>query len=223
MLAKYFLLGSLMRLTFASGAQNKKRPMNENITQPMAKTGSFNENGLDTATFGEGCFWCTESFFLELKGVKKVVSGYSGGHVANPSYEQVCSGTTGHAEVSNIIYDPSEISYDKLLEAFWGSHDPTTLNRQGNDIGPQYRSVIFYHNEMQKGKAEKYKQKLTEAGAFRSPIVTLIEPLEHFYPADKSHQDYYANNPNKPYCQIVIRPKLEKFRKVFKDELKTTE
>lgn len=181
------------------------------------------ENGLDTATFGEGCFWCTETFFQQLKGVKKVVSGYSGGHVANPTYEQVCTGTTGHAEVSNIIYDPSVISFDKLLEAFWESHDPTTINRQGNDVGPQYRSVIFYHNDLQKEKAEQYKQKLNAAGAFSRPVITAIEPFKNFYPAEDYHQDYYENNPNQPYCQIVIRPKLEKFRKVFKDELKTGE
>lgn len=176
--------------------------------------------GLDTATFGEGCFWCTEAFFTQLKGVEKVVSGYSGGHVPNPTYQQVCTGTTGHAEVSEIIYDPSVISYDMLLQAFWESHDPTTLNRQGNDVGPQYRSVIFYHNQSQKEKAEAYKKKLNEAKVFNSPIVTAIEPLENFYPAENYHQDYYENNPNQPYCQLVIRPKLEKFRKVFKEELK---
>lgn len=177
---------------------------------------------LDTATFAEGCFWCTEAFFQQLKGVEKVVSGYSGGHVPNPTYEQVCTGTTGHAEASEIIYDPSVISYDQLLEAFWESHDPTTLNRQGNDVGTQYRSVIFYRNEAQKQKAEAYKQKLNASGAFSAPIVTAIEPLKNFYPAERYHQDYYENNPNQPYCQMVIRPKLEKFRKVFKDELKTT-
>jgi peptide-methionine (S)-S-oxide reductase len=177
---------------------------------------------LDTATFAEGCFWCTEAFFQQLKGVEKVVSGYSGGHVPNPTYEQVCTGTTGHAEASEIIYDPSVISYDQLLEAFWESHDPTTLNRQGNDVGTQYRSVIFYRNEAQKQKAEAYKQKLNASGAFSAPIVTAIEPLRNFYPAERYHQDYYENNPNQPYCQMVIRPKLEKFRKVFKDELKTT-
>jgi peptide-methionine (S)-S-oxide reductase len=225
MLFRYFLLGSLLSFTFASCAQNKKTMMEDASTSlgtaPTSLSTAATESGLDTATFGEGCFWCTESFFQQLKGVKKVVSGYSGGHVADPTYEQVCTGTTGHAEVSNIIYDPSVISFDKLLEAFWESHDPTTLNRQGNDIGPQYRSVIFYHNDMQKEKAEQYKQKLNAAGAFSRPIVTAIEPFENFYTAENYHQDYYENNPNQPYCQIVIRPKLEKFRKVFKDELKT--
>lgn len=195
--------------------------MNEIKDKPAPQMASSTSAELDTATFAEGCFWCTETFFQQLKGVKKVISGYSGGHVANPTYQQVCTGTTGHAEACNIIYDPSVISYDKLLEAFWESHDPTTLNRQGNDIGTQYRSVIFYHNEMQKEKAEKYKQKLNESGAFRSPIVTAIQSYETFYPAENYHQDYYENNPNQPYCQVVIKPKLEKFRKVFKDELKT--
>lgn len=175
---------------------------------------------LDTATFAEGCFWCTESFFQQLRGVKKVISGYSGGHVAHPTYEEVCTGTTGHAEACDIIYDPSEISYTQLLQAFWESHDPTTLDRQGNDIGTQYRSAIFYHNEQQKDLAEAYKKKLDASGAYRSPIVTSIEPLRNFYPAEEYHQDYYNLHKSQPYCQFVIRPKLEKFRKVFKDELK---
>lgn len=222
MLTRYLLLGSLMCATFASCAQNRKAPMkeNEDITGPAS--GEIQAGKLDTATFAEGCFWCTEAFFQQLKGVKKVISGYSGGHVPNPSYQEVCTGTTGHAEASEIIYDPSEISYDQLLEAFWESHDPTTLNRQGNDVGTQYRSAVFYHDEMQKQKAEAYKQKLNAAGAFNAPIVTAIEPLRNFYPAENYHQDYYNNNPNQPYCQLVIRPKLEKFRKVFKDELKKT-
>lgn len=220
MLSKYLLLGSLLLATFASCAQKKKTAMNNISDKPETKTASVGKDGLDTATFAEGCFWCTETFFNQLKGVKKVVSGYSGGTVANPTYEAVCTGTTGHAEACNIIYDPSEISYDKLLEAFWESHDPTTLNRQGNDIGTQYRSVIFYHNEIQKEKAEKYKQKLNESGAFRSPIVTAIQSYGNFYPAENYHQDYYENNRNQPYCQFVIKPKLEKFRKVFQDELK---
>ncbi|HEX5552759.1 MAG TPA: peptide-methionine (S)-S-oxide reductase MsrA [Chitinophagaceae bacterium] len=195
--------------------------MKETNHQPEAPITAEAKQGLDTATFGEGCFWCTEAFFEQLKGVKKVESGYSGGHVANPTYAEVCTGTTGHAEVSNIIYDPAVITFDKLLEAFWESHDPTTLNRQGNDVGTQYRSVIFYHNDSQKLLAEKYKQKLDASGAFNAPIVTAIQPLENFYPAENYHQDYYDNNPNQPYCQMVIRPKLEKFRKVFKSELKT--
>lgn len=219
MLSKYLLLGSFLCATFASCAQKKTSVMDQPNQQTAMKTAAGTP-GLDTATFGEGCFWCTEAFFTQLKGVEKVVSGYSGGHVPNPTYQQVCTGTTGHAEVSEIIYDPSVISYDMLLQAFWESHDPTTLNRQGNDVGPQYRSVIFYHNQSQKEKAEAYKKKLNEAKVFNSPIVTAIEPLENFYPAENYHQDYYENNPNQPYCQLVIRPKLEKFRKVFKEELK---
>ncbi len=217
---KIIMSVSILGLTLASCAQNKTSTMGDSNDQTAGEQSTPASADLDTATFGEGCFWCTESFFQQLKGVKKVVSGYSGGTVPNPTYEEVCMGTTGHAEVSNIIYDPSVISFDRLLEAFWKSHDPTTLNRQGNDVGPQYRSVIFYHNAQQKEKAESYKKKLDLSGAFDQPIVTAIEPLENFYPAENYHQDYYENNPDKAYCQFVIRPKLEKFKKVFKDELK---
>lgn len=192
------------------------------ITSETSKTmqDPIKPGHLDTATFAEGCFWCTESFFQQLRGVKKVISGYSGGHTANPTYEEVCTGTTGHAEACDIIYDPSEISFTQLLQAFWESHDPTTVDRQGNDIGTQYRSAIFYHNEQQKDLAEAYKKKLDASGAYRSPIVTSIEPFRNFYPAENYHQDYYNLHKSQPYCQLVIRPKLEKFRKVFKDELK---
>lgn len=174
----------------------------------------------DTATFGTGCFWCSEAVFQELKGVIKVTSGYSGGHVANPTYEQVCSKTTGHAEVVEVIYDPSVITYDELLEVFWQIHDPTSLNRQGNDVGPQYRSVIFYHNDAQKQKAGHYKDALDRSGAWANPVVTAIEPFRNFYPAENYHQDYYRLNGQAPYCYYVIRPKLEKFEKVFKNKLK---
>lgn len=164
---------------------------------------------LDTATFGAGCFWCVEAVFQQLNGVVEVVSGYSGGYVHNPTYEQVCTGNTGHAEVCQITFDPKKISYTELLEAFWKSHDPTTLNRQGEDVGTQYRSVIFYHNEEQKQLAEKYKSELNSSGAFDKPIVTEISPFEKFFPAEDYHQNYYAENSNKPYCLLVIRPKLE--------------
>jgi len=174
----------------------------------------------DTATLGTGCFWCTEAVFQELEGVLKVTSGYSGGHVPNPTYEQVCEKNTGHAEVVQVVYDPSKISYDELLEVFWQTHDPTSLNKQGNDIGPQYRSVIFYHNNEQRKKAEKYKADLDKSGAFNKPIVTAIEPFKNFYTAEKYHQDYYNNNGSAPYCYYVIRPKLEKFEKVFKNKLR---
>jgi peptide-methionine (S)-S-oxide reductase len=176
----------------------------------------------DTATFGTGCFWCTEAVFQELKGVLKVTSGYSGGTVKNPSYEEVCSGETGHAECLQIIYDPKVISFDELLEVFWEAHDPTTLNRQGNDVGTQYRSVIFYHNENQKKKAEEYKLKLDKSGAYNNPIVTEITSFTQFYAAENYHQDYYRLHGNQPYCSFVIRPKVEKFEKVFKNKLKST-
>lgn len=176
----------------------------------------------DTATFGSGCFWCTEAVFQQLNGVLKVTSGYSGGHVANPTYEQVCSKTTGHAEVTQIIFDPSVITYDELLEVFWKTHDPTTVNRQGNDVGPQYRSVIFYHDDAQKQKAEFYKQQLDKSGAWKDPIITEIAAFKNFYEAEDYHQNYYVNNGSQPYCYFVIRPKMEKFEKVFKDKLKKT-
>lgn len=175
---------------------------------------------LDTATFGTGCFWCTEAIFQQLNGVVKVTSGYSGGHVANPTYEEVCTKTTGHAECLNIVYDKNVISFDELLEVFWQSHDPTTLNRQGNDVGPQYRSVIFYHDAAQKEKAEKYKEALDKSGSWDKPVVTEISPFTNFYSAENYHQDYYKNNGGQPYCYYVIRPKVEKFQKVFKDKLK---
>jgi len=175
---------------------------------------------IDTATFGAGCFWCTEAQFQQLKGVVKVESGYSGGHVANPTYKQVCTGTTGHAEVINVYYDPAVITYDELLAAFWVSHDPTQLNRQGNDVGTQYRSAIFYHNDAQRQKAEEYKRKLNDEKAFGHDVVTEITPFSTFYKAEDYHQDYYELNGKEPYCQYVIQPKMEKFRKVFKDKMK---
>jgi peptide-methionine (S)-S-oxide reductase len=181
---------------------------------------TMNNPNYDTATFGTGCFWCTEAIFQQLDGVIKVTSGYSGGHVVNPTYEQVCSKTTGHAECLNIIYDKTKISFDDLLEVFWESHNPTTLNKQGADEGPQYRSVIFYHNDEQKHKAEKYKTELDKSGAYNNPIVTAIEPFKNFYPAEDYHQDYYRLHGSAPYCQFVIRPKVEKFQKVFKNKLK---
>lgn len=175
---------------------------------------------IDTATFGAGCYWCTEAQFQQLNGVTKVESGFSGGHIDNPTYKQVCSGATGHAEVCNIYYDPSVISFDELLAAFWTSHDPTTLNRQGNDVGTQYRSVIFYHNEEQRKKAEEYKRKLNEEKAWDKPVVTEITPFTKFYIAEDYHQNYYNENGEQPYCHFVIGPKVEKFKMIFKDKLK---
>ena len=175
----------------------------------------------DTATLGTGCFWCTEAIFQELKGVIRVNSGYSGGTQNNPTYEQVCSGMTGHAECLQIVYDPKTVSFDELLEVFWESHDPTTLNRQGNDVGTQYRSVIFYHDPVQKQKAEEYKKKLNESKAYDRPIVTEIAPFTRFFPAENYHQDYFRLHGSQPYCTFVIRPKVAKFEKVFKDKLKS--
>jgi peptide-methionine (S)-S-oxide reductase len=177
--------------------------------------------GSATATFGNGCFWCTEAVFQRLKGVYKVVSGYSGGSVKNPTYSQVCTGTTGHAEAIQITFDPKEISFDDLLAVFWHTHDPTTKNRQGNDVGTQYRSAIFYHSDEQKQLAEKYKKKLDESGLFRAPIVTEIVPFSAFYPAEDYHQNFYNQNTSHGYCRMIIGPKLEKLKAAFKDKLKT--
>ena len=172
------------------------------------------------ATFGAGCFWCIEACYKDLEGVISVTSGYSGGALENPTYKQVCEGNTGHAEIARIVYDDERISFDELLEVFWFVHDPTQLNRQGNDIGTQYRSVIFYHDEIQKELAEKYIQKLTEDKVWDKPIVTLVEPLINYYPAEDYHNNYFALNPENPYCNAVVRPKVEKFRKVFSSRLK---
>ena len=175
----------------------------------------------ELATFGSGCFWCTEAVFQQMKGVRKAESGYSGGAVPFPTYEQVCDGRTGHAEVVQVTFDPKVISYPELLEVFWRSHDPTTRDRQGNDSGPQYRSAIFTHSERQQQLAERYKQKIDAAGVFRSPVVTEITPYTVFFPATGDHQNFYASNPRQGYCRVVIGPKVEKLRKVFQDKLKT--
>ena len=173
------------------------------------------------ATFGAGCFWCTEAVFLRLEGVTAVESGYAGGFVKNPTYEAVCSGETGHAEVCRITYNPAKVSFDKLLKVFWLTHDPTTLNQQGADRGTQYRSVVFYHDEAQKEAATKFKKELDKSGAFPAPIVTEISPLREYYKAEAGHQNYIERNPFQGYCQAVVRPKVAKFEKVFKDSLKT--
>jgi peptide-methionine (S)-S-oxide reductase len=175
---------------------------------------------LDTITLGAGCFWCVEALFQQLRGVHSVVSGYSGGHVKNPSYKEVCTGSTGHAEVCQVTYDPSIISFNEILEVYWKTHDPTTLNRQGGDVGTQYRSVIFYHNEEQRKIAEEMKKKLDEAKIWNKPVVTQIEAFSNFYKAEDYHQEYYFNNTSQPYCTAVITPKLEKFKKVFSLKLK---
>ncbi|MDD4267420.1 MAG: peptide-methionine (S)-S-oxide reductase MsrA [Pirellulaceae bacterium] len=177
--------------------------------------------GLQQATFGAGCFWCTEAVFQRAKGVRSAVSGYSGGNVKNPTYQQVSTGTTGHAEVVQLRFDPAVVSYKDLLEIFWKTHDPTTLNRQGPDVGTQYRSVIFYHNPEQKRLAEHYKQRLNESKLFGAPLVTEISPIGEFYPAEPYHQEYYDRNRRERYCRLVIRPKLEKFKQLFEDRRKT--
>ena len=206
----------LLAMAFTACAETSTKKNTTNMSKEPIPAGLKT----DTATFGEGCFWCTEAFFQRLKGVHAVISGYGGGFVENPTYEQVCDKTTGHVELARIVYDPSVITYDELLEVFWKTHDPTTRNQQGNDVGPQYRSVVFYHNEEQKQKAQHYKEKLDKSGAWDRPIVTDIEPFKNFYPAENYHQNYYNDNQGQGYCRFVIAPKLEKFEKAFKDKLK---
>ncbi|MBI1803362.1 MAG: peptide-methionine (S)-S-oxide reductase MsrA [Ignavibacteriae bacterium] len=192
----------------------------DNTKAQHKRRGAMNSTTVDTATFAAGCFWCVEAIFQNLKGVRSIVSGYSGGHVPNPNYKQVCTDTTGHAEACQIAFDPKEISYAELLEVFWKVHDPTTLNRQGNDEGTQYRSAIFYHNDEQRTLAEHYKKELDASGAFNAPIVTEIVPFTNFFKAEDYHQNYFNENGNQPYCKFVIQPKVEKFKAVFKTKLK---
>lgn len=177
-------------------------------------------NEYEQATLGGGCFWCVESAFLQVKGIQSVKSGYTGGHTVEPTYEQVCTGNTGHAEVAQLQYDPEQISYRQILEIFFTLHDPTQVNRQGNDVGTQYRTSIFYHNDEQKREAEKIIAELEADDAFAAPIVTEVTELGTFYPAEDYHENYYARNPENPYCQAVISPKLAKFRKTFAGLLK---
>ncbi len=204
----------LIAFSLSACARQKKENQNPTSSKPMSTT------NLDTATFGAGCFWCVEAQFQMLDGVESVQSGFSGGTVKNPSYREVCEGTTGHAEVCQILYDSTKLSYEEMLEAFWKSHDPTQLNRQGNDVGTQYRSVIYYHNDQQRKLAEEYKKKLNDSGAYDAPVVTEISPFTVFYKAEDYHQNYFNQNGDAPYCSFVIQPKVEKFRKVFKDRLK---
>lgn len=212
-----YIFGLLLMLMSAScSAENEsKAEKEESMAEPRIASGET-----EIATFGAGCFWCVEAVFDELEGVNSVTSGYMGGKTVNPTYKEVCSGETGHAEVAQIEYDPGLITFDELLEVFWSVHDPTTLNRQGADVGTQYRSVVFYHTESQKEKAEHYKQRLEEEGAFNDPIVTEISPASEYYIAEDYHQDYFENNPDQSYCAFVVAPKVEKFKKAFKDKLK---
>lgn len=175
---------------------------------------------METATLAAGCFWCVEAVFDDLRGVEDVVSGYSGGHTENPTYQEVCSETTGHAEVAQIKFDAQEISFKELLQVFFAVHDPTTLNRQGNDIGSSYRSAIFYHDEEQKRIAEEVIREVTEEAVYDNPIVTEVTAFDKFYPAENYHQEYFANNPNQPYCAAVVAPKVAKFRQKFLTRLK---
>lgn len=204
-------------LLFAACSSAQSKSGKEKARQQMSTEQNKN---LEIATFAAGCFWCVEAQYQQLDGVEKVESGYIGGHVDNPTYKQVCTGTTGHAEACNIYYNPEKITYDELLAAFWVAHDPTTLNRQGNDVGTQYRSAIFYHNEEQKQKAEEYKRRLNDEKAYDNPVVTEISPYTKFYVAEEYHQDYYNENGTQPYCVFVVKPKLDKFEKVFADKLK---
>jgi peptide-methionine (S)-S-oxide reductase len=216
-------LSVFMMLTFVAMLSCNAREgklQNHKIFDAMQTTPLPENGSIDTATIGGGCFWCTEAQMQMLEGVLKVTSGYAGGTTKNPTYKEVCTGLTGHAEVIQVTFDSNIISYDEILAAFWQSHDPTQLNRQGNDIGTQYRSVIFYHNDIQKQKAEDYKQKLNAEQAYDKPVVTEIAPLTVYYQAESYHQNYYRDNPSQGYCLYVIQPKLEKFRKVFGDKLK---
>jgi peptide-methionine (S)-S-oxide reductase len=216
---KQFFLFSLILLQLAACGQQSNIEKSGTFKK-MNETNKDKSANIDTATFGAGCFWCTEAQFQQLKGVSKVVSGYMGGTVNNPSYKEVCTGTTGHAEVTNVYYDASVISFDELLAAFFVSHDPTQLNQQGNDIGTQYRSVVFYHSDEQKEKAKGYIQKLNQEKVYPADIVTEVSAAQQFYSAEDYHQNYYNQNGSEPYCRYVIQPKMEKFKKVFKDKLK---
>ena len=201
-------------LSLQACAQSKKNNQKQTNTNPINMTNT------ETITLGSGCFWCTEAIYQRLEGVVKVTSGYSGGHIENPTYEQVCDKNTGHAEVCQIVFDTTKISLDDILAVFWKTHDPTTPNQQGNDVGPQYRSAVFYHNEHQKQVAEKYIAELTTAKAWDKPIITEVTAFTKFYSAESYHQNYYNDNTNQGYCRYVIGPKVEKFEKVFKAKLK---
>ncbi len=216
----YFRSILLMSVFFLLGCHSKSQT-NKTFDKEISKQEMMKQN-LEQATLGAGCFWCVEAIFQELRGVIKVEAGYAGGQVKHPSYKEVCSGTTGHAEVARIVFDPKVISFGELLEVFWTTHDPTTLNRQGNDVGTQYRSVVFYHSEKQKTTAEQLKINYASK-LWDKPIVTEIVPVNNYYPAEDYHQNYYTNNPDQGYCRAIINPKVAKFRKRFKDKLKKSD
>ena len=211
------LFSLVLSFAFSSCTAKEKPIVKEEFKEPIKiKT----QEGMEIATFAGGCFWCTEALFLEVKGVEKVVSGYIGGTVKNPSYREISTGTTGHAEAIQITFNPKEVAFEDLLEMFFGTHDPTTLNRQGADVGTQYRSEVFYHSQEQKDKVEKYIELLEKEKLYSNPIVTKVSSATIFYPAEDYHQNYYNQNSGQGYCQMVIAPKLEKLRKYYKSKLK---
>jgi peptide-methionine (S)-S-oxide reductase len=210
-------LSMVLSLIFSSCTAKEKPVVKEEFKEPVKVKV---KQGMEVATFAGGCFWCTEAVFLEIKGVEKVVSGYIGGKTKNPTYKDICTGETGHAEAIQITFNPNEVAYEDLLEVFFGTHDPTTLNRQGADVGTQYRSEIFYHSEAQKTKAENYIQLLEKEKLYDKKIVTKVSSATVFYPAEDYHQNYYNQNSSQGYCQMVIAPKLEKLRKYYKSKLK---
>ena len=210
-------LSMVLSLIFSSCTAKEKPVVKEEFKEPVKVKV---KQGMEVATFAGGCFWCTEAVFLEIKGVEKVVSGYIGGKTKNPTYKDICTGETGHAEAIQITFNPNEVAYEDLLEIFFGTHDPTTLNRQGADVGTQYRSEIFYHSEAQKTKAENYIQLLEKEKLYDKKIVTKVSSATVFYPAEDYHQNYYNQNSSQGYCQMVIAPKLEKLRKYYKSKLK---
>ena len=210
-------LSLVLSLIFSSCTAKEKPVVKEEFKEPVKVKV---KEGMEVATFAGGCFWCTEAVFLEIKGVEKVVSGYIGGKTVNPTYKDICTGETGHAEAIQITFNPNEVAYEDLLEVFFGTHDPTTLNRQGADVGTQYRSAIFYHSEAQKVKAENYIQLLEKEKLYDKKIVTKVSSATVFYPAEDYHQNYYNQNSSQGYCQMVIAPKLEKLRKYYKSKLK---
>jgi len=210
---------SMIFLLISLASCKAEIPQTNISKEDMSITPEFTDTTA-VATFGAGCFWCVEAVFQDLNGVYSVESGYMGGKKQDPTYKEVCTGMTGHAEVCRIIYDPRILTFKDLLEVFWQTHDPTTLNRQGNDVGTQYRSVIFYYSEEQKKEAEFYKSELDKSGAFSDPIVTTLEKVDRFYPAEGYHQNYYNQNGDQPYCAFVIKPKVEKFKKAFSSRLK---
>ena len=218
------MLSTLLACRGGQATQNQTMTQSsDHSVQPAAQTDGSKAVSTDTATFGAGCFWCVEAIFQQMKGVDTVISGYMGGGIANPTYQEVCSGLTGHVEVVQIQYDPSVVAFERLLEVFWKTHDPTTPNRQGADVGTQYRSVVFYHSDAQRAAAQRIMEALNASGAFDAPIVTGIEPAVAFYKAESYHQNYFRENGEQPYCRAVVRPKVEKFEKLFQELLKGRE